>query len=293
MTATTHEAYASPTNTQRYGAYTIVRKDGDDRSVYRFQGRVGHDAALPAESGRYHLWSGWFCPWAQRVALVVELAGLQDVVSVSYVDGTRDGRGWAFRKPNGPDPAEGFTLLRDAYEATQPGFDGHVSVPTLWDRSTKSIASNDYTTLDADLASQFLHLATGGLDLYPAALRSEIDELDRWLGPAVNHGAHQAGADPAARAALHEALATLDERLATSRYLVGGRLTVADTRLFVTLVRFDVTTNADRSVHPGIDTLPHLWRYARELYALPAVARTTDLTSFTAAGALVPAWTTS
>ncbi len=39
-----------------------------------------------AEPGRFHLYSGWFCPWAQRSTLVVALAGLQDTISVSYVD---------------------------------------------------------------------------------------------------------------------------------------------------------------------------------------------------------------
>ncbi|MFB7620254.1 hypothetical protein [Kitasatospora sp. NPDC056181] len=46
------------------------------------------------------------------------LNGLEDVISVSYVDGRRDARGWAFRETHAPDPVNGFALLREAYERT-------------------------------------------------------------------------------------------------------------------------------------------------------------------------------
>ncbi len=69
------------------------------------------------------------------------------MVSLSYVDDDRDGRGWAFRERRGPDPVNGFTLLAQAYEATEPGYDGHVSVPVLWDRVTgKSSATTSPTS---------------------------------------------------------------------------------------------------------------------------------------------------
>ena len=82
----------------------------------------------------------------------------------------------------------GFALLRDAYEATEPGFDGHVSVPTLWDTQTGRIVSNDYRTLGIDIATQFTGFRWPGIDTYPDHLREEIEALDRWVGPAVNQG---------------------------------------------------------------------------------------------------------
>lgn len=261
------------------------------RSVHRFRARLGVDEHLPAVAGRYHLWSGWACPWAHRATLVVDLAGLGHAVSVSYVDGSRDARGWAFRAPE-PDPVEGFAFLRQAYEVTDPSFDGQVSVPTVWDRDRRRIATNDYATLDLDLATRFRAHAQDGLNLVPAHLAAEVDRLDRWLAPAVNHGVRSALHDRHARAALHQAFRELDLRLSSSRFLLGDQVTLADVRLFVTLVRFDVTDNADRAVHPGLDTLPHLWAYARELYALPAFRRTTDVSAFASAGATIPAWDT-
>ncbi|MBN9618674.1 MAG: glutathione S-transferase C-terminal domain-containing protein [Actinobacteria bacterium] len=258
--------YAGPVDPARFGEYAIRRTPDDPRPLYRFAGRVTADGSsgFRAEPGRYHVYAGWFCPWSQRVTLQRALNGLEDVVSVSYVDNARDGRGWAFRETHGPDPVNGFTLLREAYEATEVGFDGHISVPTLWDRETRRVVSNDYRTIGLDLATEFRAFGNG-VDTYPAPLRTEIEQLDTWVGPAVNQGGPGSARDAALR--------RLDERLAGHRYLVGSEVTEADVRLWVTLVRL-----------PQVAEYPNLWGYARDLYRRPAFAATTDFASFTVPG---------
>ena len=250
--------FASPVDIARFGEYRITQTPDDPRPLYRFEGRISNDGSTPyaAEAGRYHIYSGWFCPWAQRVTIAHALAGLDDVISVSYVDGARDARGWAFRATYGPDPVNGFTLLRDAYEVTEPGFDGHVSVPTLWDRVTGRVVSNQFRTIGIDLATQFGALATPLIDTYPADLADDIEQLDAWIGPNVNRGVNAvAGNTPSAllaRDLLLDTFRELDKRLSTSRFLLGDRLTEADIRLFVTLVRYDQTVNADRTINAGL-----------------------------------------
>lgn len=286
--------YASPADTAHFGEYRITQTADDPRPLYRFEGRISTDGSTPyaAEAGRYHIYSGWFCPWAQRVTIAHALAGLDAVVSVSYVDGARDARGWAFRATHGPDPVNGFTLLREAYDATEPGFDGHVSVPTLWDRSTGRVVSNQYRTIGIDLATQFGALADALIETYPADLADEIEQLDTWIGPNVNKGIHAAaGTGPdaqVARSVLVDTFRELDQRLSTSRFLLGDRLTEADIRLFVSLVRYDHSVNADRTISAGLASYEHLWAYARDLYSIPAFRETTDFTSFGA----ITAWTT-
>ncbi|MGW6917721.1 glutathione S-transferase C-terminal domain-containing protein [Kitasatospora sp. NPDC054939] len=292
---TTGVTYADPADTARYGEYRITRAPGDERPLYRFTGRITEDGSsgFAAEPGRYHVYAGWFCPWAQRVTLQLALNGLSDVVSVSYVDGERDARGWAFRESHGPDPVNGFTLLREAYERTEPGFDGHVSVPTLWDRRTGRVVSNDFRTLGIDLATRFRRWGNGA-DTYPEDLRDAIEELDARLGPAVNHGVNAAagtgGAALAARSVLLDTFAELDARLAGRRYLLGDRLTEADVRLWVTLVRYDARSNHDRAINPGLAEYPHLWAYARDLYQRKEFTETTDFATFTTPGAVLPDW---
>src|SRR5438477_13215117 len=90
--------------------------------------------SYPAVAGRYHLYISLACPWASRTLIVRNLKGLQDAVGVTVVDPIRDDRGWAFRDGPGHtrDPVNGFAFLSEAYVATDPNFDGRVTVPVLW-----------------------------------------------------------------------------------------------------------------------------------------------------------------
>jgi putative glutathione S-transferase len=142
------------------------------------------------------------------------------------------------------------------------------------------VVCDDYRTLEVDLATELRDWSTTGLELYPAHLRDEIDELDRRLGPAVNQGVYRAagaaGEAGRARAVLHNAFGRLDRRLGSSRYLLGERLTLADIRLWVTLVRYDVPVNGLRRIGAELSQYRSLWAYAQDLYQQEAFHRTTD-----------------
>src|SRR5438045_4878820 len=103
--------------------------------AYRHLVTADGTSSFPAAVGRYHLYISLACPWASRALIVRNLKGLHDGVSMSVVDPIRDYRGWAFR--DGPgysrDPINRFAFLSEAYAATDPNFDGRVTVPVLWD----------------------------------------------------------------------------------------------------------------------------------------------------------------
>jgi glutathionyl-hydroquinone reductase len=282
---------ASPVDFQSYGDYSVkapVRADGAFvRPLYPFQGRITADGSsgFPAEPGRYHLYVSLACPWAHRSVIVRGLVGLEDVVSLSVVDPVRDGRGWAFREGPGygPDPVNGFTLIREAYDATEPGYDGHISVPVLWDRETSRIVSNNFPDITIDLETQFGAWGRPGVNLYPERLRAEIDVLNDVVYTTVNNGVYQCGfattqqAYDTAVTALFATLDDLERRLAGRRYLFGGQITEADVRLWVTLARFDsvYVTHFKANVRRIVD-YPNLWAYARDLYQNPAFGPTTN-----------------
>ena len=257
------------------------------RPAYPFQGRITADGSsgYPPVPGRYHLYISWACPWAHRTAIVRQLLGLQDVISLSAVDPVRDGRGWAFREGPGYslDPVNGFALLREAYEATEPGYDGHISVPVLWDRETSRIVSNNFPDITIDLDTQFGAYGNGAYGLYPEQLRPKIDAINATVYENVNNGVYRAGM-ATTQQAYHDAVtklfATLDEleeRLAGRRYLLGDAITEADVRLWVTLARFDAVYHYHFKANlRRLTDYPNLWGYARDLYALPAFSGTTN-----------------
>jgi glutathionyl-hydroquinone reductase len=289
MALDTAGGYASPVDASLHGAYPSPNLAPLSAG---FMGRItaNGSSGYPAEAGRYHVYAGRFCPSSQRVLLTIALNRLEDTISIGYVDNIRDGRGWAFRERTGADTVNGFTLLREAYAVTEPDYDGPVRLPVLWDRRTGRIVSDDSTMIGIDIATQFDRWATPRLSTYSPADRERIEELDRWLRPAVTLGVPRAAVGGRARDELVEAFRALDCRLAASRYLLGDHLTDADVRLWVTLVRYDVGPNAHGNVGPRLDRYPHLWAYARDLYRLPAFRRTTDFASFAAPFAAIPDW---
>src|SRR5690348_12188983 len=186
MTGTT-AAVASEVDFDRYGPYTVKRAAPSDgsfqRPVYPFTGRVTADGAsgYQAEPGRYHLYVSLACPWAHRAIIVRGLLGLEPVISMSVVDPIRDERGWAFRDGQGysHDPVNGFAFLSEAYLLTNPDYTGRYTVPCIWDRVTKRLVTNNYPDITIDFETQFrAYQRPGAPDLYPEALRPEIDSIN-------------------------------------------------------------------------------------------------------------------
>ncbi|MHB1539543.1 MAG: glutathione S-transferase C-terminal domain-containing protein, partial [Solirubrobacteraceae bacterium] len=123
--------------------------------------------------------------------------------------------------------------------------------------------------------------ARAELDLYPEALRGEIDAVNERVYDTVNNGVYKAGfarrqdAYEAAFRELFASLAWLEDLLGQRRYLAGERITEADWRAFPTLVRFDEVYHVHfRCNYRRIVEYPNLWAYTRELYQWPAVAET-------------------
>jgi putative glutathione S-transferase len=247
---------------------------------------------LPAEAGRYHLYVSLACPWSHRAVIVRAVKGLEAAIGISYAAPFRDQRGWAFSGEPFVEPAtglageftdqvNGFSLLSEAYAATDPAFDGRVTVPVLWDKQTGRIVSNESAEIVRMFNDAFDGLAEQHVDLYPRALRAEIDELNAFVYDRVNNGVYKAGfarrqeAYDNAFRALFAALAELEERLGRRRFLVGEQITEADWRLFPTLVRFDsVYYSHFKCNERRLVDYPNLWSYTRDLYRQPGIAAT-------------------
>jgi len=269
-----------PKETSQHGAF--VRQESAFRRRVSADGSTG----FPAESGRYHLYVSYACPWAHRAIIYRRLKGLEDAIGMTVVDPIRDRSGWAFRDGPGHsrDPIEGFRFLREAYLATDPAFDGRVTVPVLWDKRTKHIVNNESADLVRMLNSEFDEWGDPSVDFYPEPLRDEIDALNARIYERVNNGVYRCGFATSQEAyeeafrLLFEMLDELEERLDSRRYLTGDRITEADWRLFTTLVRFDpVYVGHFKCNLRRIEDYPNLLGYTRDLYQQPGVAETVNL----------------
>ena len=124
-------------------------------------------------------------------------------------------------------------------------FTGRVTVPVLWDAKTHQIVNNESSDIIRMFNSAFNSLTKNELNLYPAELRSKIDEWNKKIYESINNGVYKVGFARTQSVYDHEvtvlfnALDELDTHLSTQSFLCGKTLTEADIRLFVTLLRFD------------------------------------------------------
>lgn len=263
-----------------------ARQVTNDAGEFERQATTFRETLRPAdaEPDRYHVYISRSCPWAHGVALVRTVMGLENVISLDVVDPVRRSNGWEFSPEQPgctPDTANGVEYLREVYTRADPSYTGRVTVPVLWDRKHGTIVNNESIEIMRDFATSFAPLAERDLDLYPARARDRIDEIIDDLYDPINNGVYRAGfagTQTAYEDAVTDVFAGLDHWesvLGKHRYLAGDTLTLADLRLFPTLVRFDQVyhTHFKCNVRRLID-YPNLWNYTKDLYQLRGVPET-------------------
>jgi len=169
----------------------------------------------------------------------------------------------------------------ESYTRGNPDYTGRVAVPLVWDRQTQTAVSNEGADIVRMLNDAFSELVPETTDLYPQALRSEIDQWNARIHSGFNNGVYRAGfasSQAAYDEAVADVFAVLDEvevQLGQTPYLTGEQFTEADLRLFPTLVRFDAAyVQAFNCARNRLVDFPNLWAYARRLYQRPGYADT-------------------
>jgi putative glutathione S-transferase len=257
------------------------------RDTTYLDGRITADGrdGWPAEAGRYRLAVARGCPWANRTMIVRRLLGLEDALSMGICGPTHDWRSWQFDlDPGEKDPVLGIHWLREAYEKAVPGYDRGVTVPAVVDIPSGAVVTSHFLHITLDLESEWTRFHRAGApDLYPDALRDEIEEVSDPIYREVNNGVYRCGfatsqeAYDQAYRKLFGQLDRLEERLTTRRFLVGDTITEADVRLWTTLVRFDAVYHGHFKCNRNkLIEFPALWAYARDLFQTPGFGDTID-----------------
>ncbi len=239
-----------------------------------------------AETGRYHLYISFACPWAHRTLIFRTLKQLDNVISVSIAEPLYGKTGWEFGTARGGtlDSANGKATLAEIYLLADPRYTGRVSVPVLWDKKRRTIVNNESSEIIRMLNSAFEAFTNVHTNYYPAELRGEIDSVNDVVYPTVNNGVYRAGfattqeAYEEAARAIFATFDRLEDRLSRQRYLVGPQITEADWRLFPTLVRFDAVYYSHFKCNlRRVADYPNLWNYLRDLYQVPGIAETVSI----------------
>ena len=220
---------------------------------------------------------GRSCPWAHRTWLVHQLRGLSD--SLILYKATADHRAgrWALNPG-----LMGCGSLLALYRRCKAPPSHRATVPVLIDPAGPRILGNESAQL-VDVLNDW-PAPPDAPDLAPDHCRSAMNDWQSLLQSNVNDGVYRCGfartqaAYDRAETALFDALERLDLALASQGpWICGSPLTLADVRLFPTLIRWElVYAPLFRCMRRPLWQFPHLWEWRRRFFALPGVAESCD-----------------
>ena len=247
---------------------------------------------LKAEGNkRYRLVWAKLCHWSNRAAIVRELEGLEDQISVNMVEHAPHEKnlGWEYvYNENNIDPVLGDLFLSEAYYRADDDYQGRTTVPALIDTTTGKVVNNDYNWLTTYFEVNFRPWhKKGAPELYPVELREEIDKMNLWLFDNINNAVYRSSFSRSNEGhfdgvnTFYAAMDRLEKRLETNRFLFGDYVTDSDIRLYVTLARLVIryTAQLGETKRP-LYTYKNLWGYAKELWEIPAFKNNTFFADF-------------
>jgi putative glutathione S-transferase len=267
----------------------FVREQSRFRNWITIDGDPGPtgEGGFVAEPDRYHLYVALICPWASRTLMARKLKGLEDVISVTVLDPRLTEKVWRFGGDDDalpgsqPDPLHGAEFLYELYLRAKSDYTGQITVPVLWDKHKETIVNNESSDIIRMFNDGFGNLASESIDLYPIDLRPEIDDVNDRLYDNFNNGVYRAGfattqiAYERAVQEVFDSLDLIDRRLDNQDYLVGDRLTEADVRAFVTLIRFDLAYHGLFKANlRQLRDYRNITAYMKRIYELPGIADT-------------------
>ena len=223
---------------------SFIRPESPYRNFITAPGR----GDFPAEVGRYELIVAYACPWAHRALLYRALLNLEDVIGVSIVHPISYPDGWNFMEYSDVSNNTGLKIdyLHQLYTHVDNKFTGKVTVPTLWDKKTKTIVNNESSEIIRMLDGPFCALTGQDENRMTKFYDNEkLKSMNDLIYRGLNNGVYRVGFAKSQEAyitavdLLFKTLDELEKILNENLFLLGDEACEVDWRLLPTLVRFD------------------------------------------------------
>ncbi len=233
-----------------------------------------------------HLIVGRSCPWAHRTWLIYKLRNLKSNLTLLVAHADHKAGRWVLNPP-----WLGCDSLLDLYKACGTPPSHRATVPVIIDPGQEKpyrpkILGNESAQLVETLNDW--PAPKEAPNLAPSKLREEIYNWQKLLQPTVNNGVYRCGFarnQAAYERASNDLFGALNEveKSLTSKgpWLCGEQLTIADLRLFPTMIRWEVVYMPlfGCSKHP-LWHFPKVWEWRQRLMAFPSVSETCDSLSW-------------
>ncbi|WP_036916502.1 MULTISPECIES: glutathione binding-like protein [unclassified Prochlorococcus] len=223
---------------------------------------------------------GRSCPWAQRTWIIYELRNLKNNLNLLIA--------WADHKEGlwkiSP-PWKGYKTLLEIYKFCDSPPTYRATVPVLIDPKP---ANKTNPLLVGNESAQLLEtlnewpVDNGAPNFYPKDLQPEINAWQEAIQESVNNGVYKCGfarsqvAYEKASEELFHSLKNIEESLSIKGpWLCGDKLTLADIRLFPTIIRWEsVYSPLFSCSQEFLSSFPKLIAWRKRFYNLPRVSKT-------------------
>ncbi|WP_269612164.1 glutathione S-transferase family protein [Prochlorococcus marinus] len=223
---------------------------------------------------------GKSCPWAHRVWIMHEIKGLKGTINLNIAQvNTSSGR-WIFQ-PN----LKGCKTLQDLYKKCNKYNIKRATVPMLFDPGKK--AKSKFRLINNESAEllEILNewpISSNNLDLNPKNHYEKIFNWQNLIQENINNGVYKCGfarnqkAYDKASKDLFSTLNIIEESLKINGpWLCGKNLTIADIRLFPTLIRWEsVYKPLFKCGQKPIESFPNIIKWRKTIFNLYNIKNT-------------------
>ena len=229
---------------------------------------------------------GKSCPWAHRVWIMHEIKGLKATINLHIAQVNNSSGRWIF-EPN----LKGCKTLQELYNKCNNYQIQRATVPMLFDpgkeaKSKFRLINNE----SADLVNILNKwpVSNNNLDLNTKEKQGRIVDWQNLIQENVNNGVYKCGfsrnqnAYEKASESLFSTLKIIEESLdSNGPFLCGEELTIADIRLFPTLIRWEsVYEPLFKCSKKPIQSFPNIIKWRKIIFNLYNIKKTCDADSW-------------
>ena len=225
---------------------------------------------------------GQSCPWAHRVWIMHEIKGLKTTINLIIAKVNTAGGRWVF-EPN----LKGCKTLQELYKRCNNYETKRATVPMLFDPGIE--ANSKFRLINnesADLVNILNKwpISNNNLDLNPKKYNEKIVNWQNLIQENINNGVYKCGfsrnqkAYEKASEDLFSNLNIIEESLKSNGpWLCGADLTIADIKLFPTLIRWEsVYEPLFKCSKRPIESFPNIIKWRKTIFNLYNIKKTCD-----------------
>ena len=229
---------------------------------------------------------GQSCPWAHRVWIMHEIKGLKSTINLNIAQVNPSSGRWIFQPS-----LKGCKTLLDLYKKCNINRIKRATVPMLFDpgkdeKSKFRLINNESAKL-LEILNEW-PANSNNIDLNPKIHHTKILNWQNLIQENINNGVYKCGfarnqrAYEKASKHLFSTLDIIEENLNThGPWLCGEDLTIADIRLFPTLIRWEsVYAPLFKCSKKPIQSYPQIIQWRRNIFNLYNIKKTCNVYSW-------------